>query len=432
MVAREKTVDSLPQSRQETFKKLLAIGSTSPVHQFKLLCTLAGGVVSLAGFGASVEDVDALCWLLATVRFGTWETTVTRHDTTETALTPAKLGSAAFLDALHGVHGVLARRGAVSLNLTGTLHHVNTLAFTPHGSGIYALRRAYRPERSHCVPLFKMDYKAVTPARCMEELSLALFFFWLPGVVIVAGLILALLSKTASIRRVAAVVTGASLLLVLSTPWTVPSSPSSAFGHFVGSVLGPCVLLAVGLHNVGFSGNVPVGRLSNNDRNAGIVMLTIGGGWLLAMHWGPLTPTYPSQVNGYWLVFWSTVVLVTPGVGAGLVVLVRTFGDQRRAEQRMLGMLALSLLLVGLAGLTVDGPTLSSSVFADALWLAAADVFGMVVGLGAATVVLALVLVMYERQMTPPPVASGPSERDLERVTNILQSNLPGGDSDRD
>lgn len=432
MVAREKTVDSLPQSRQETFKKLLAIWSTSPVHQFKLLCTLAGGVVSLAGFGASVEDVDALCWLLATVRFGTWETTVTRHDTTETALTPAKLGSAAFLDALHGVHGVLARRGAVSLNLTGTLHHVNTLAFTPHGSGIYALRRAYRPERSHCVPSFKMDYKAVTPARCMEELSLALFFFWLPGVVIVAGLILALLSKTASIRRVAAMVTGASLLLVLSTPWTVPSSPSSAFGHFVGSVLGPCVLLAVGLHNVGFSGNVPVGRLSNNDRNAGIVMLTIGGGWLLAMHWGPLTPTYPSQVNGYWLVFWSTVVLVTPGVGAGLVVLVRTFGDQRRAEQRMLGMLALSLLLVGLAGLTVDGPTLSSSVFADALWLAAADVFGMVVGLGAATVVLALVLVMYERQMTPPPVASGPSERDLERVTNILQSNLPGGDSDRD
>ena len=265
----------------------------------------------------------------------------------------------------------------------------------------------------------------------MEEPSLALFFFWLPGVAIVAGLILALLSKTASVRRVAAMLTGASFLLVLSTPWTVPSSPSSAFGHFVGSVLGPCVLLGVGLHNIGFSGNVPVGRLSNNDRKAGIVMLVLGGAWLLAMHWGPLTPTYPSQVNGYWLVFWSTVVLVTPGVGAGLLVLVRTFGDQRLAEQRMLGMLALSLLLIGLAGLTVDGPTLSSSAFADALWLAAADVFGMVVGLGAATVVLVLVLVMYERQMTPPPVASGPSARDLERVTDILQSNLPGGESDR-
>ena len=281
------------------------------------------------------------------------------------------------------------------------------------------------------MPLFKIDYKAVTPARCMEEPSLALFFFWLPGVAIVAGLILALLSKTASVRRVAAMLTGASFLLVLSTPWTVPSSPSSAFGHFVGSVLGPCVLLGVGLHNIGFSGNVPVGRLSNNDRKAGIVMLVLGGAWLLAMHWGPLTPTYPSQVNGYWLVFWSTVVLVTPGVGAGLLVLVRTFGDQRLAEQRMLGMLALSLLLIGLAGLTVDGPTLSSSAFADALWLAAADVFGMVVGLGAATVVLVLVLVMYERQMTPPPVASGPSARDLERVTDILQSNLPGGESDR-
>ena len=431
MVAREKTVDSLPQSRQETFRKLLAIWSTSLVHQFKLLCTLAGGVMGLAGLGASVENVDALRGLFATIGFWTWETTVPRHDPTETALTPAKFGGAALLDALHGVHGVLARRGAVSLDLTGTLHHVNTSAFTPHGSGIYALRRAYRPERSHCVPLIKMDYKAVTLARCMEEQSLALFFFWLPGVAIVAGLILALLSKTGSVRRVAAMVTGASLLLVLSTPWTVPSSPSSAFGHFIGSVLGPCVLLGVGLHNVGFSGNVPVGRLSNNDRNAGIAMLVLGGGWLLAMHWGPLTPTYPSQVNGYWLVFWSTVVLVTPGVGAGLLVLVRTYGDERHAEQRMLGMLALTLLLVGLVGLTVDGPTLSSSAFADAMWLAAADVFGMVVGLGAAMVVLALVLVVYERQMTPPPVAQGPSEHDLERVTTILQSNLSGGESDR-
>lgn len=280
--------------------------------------------------------------------------------------------------------------------------------------------------------VFKMDYKAVTLARGMEEQSLALLFFWLPGVAIVGGLILALLSKTAPVRRVAAMVTGASMLLVLSTPWTVPSSPSSAFGHFVGSVLGPCVLLGVGLHNVGFSGNVPVGRLSNNDRNVGIGMLVLGGVWLLAMHWGPLTPTYPDQVNRYWLVFWSTVVLVTPGVGAGLLVLVRAFGDERHAEQRMLGFLALTLLVVGLAGLTVDGPALSSSAFADALWLAAADVFGMVVGLGAAMVVLALVLVVYERQVTPPPVASGPSERDLERVTNILQSNLLGGESDRD
>jgi len=220
--------------------------------------------------------------------------------------------------------------------------------------------------------------------------------------------------------------------LVLSTPWTVPASPSSTFGHFLGSVVGPCVLLGVGLHNIGFSGNVPVGRLSRNDRNAGIVMLVVGSVWLLAMHWGPLTPTYPNDVNGYWLVFWSTVVLVTPGLGAGLLVLVRTFGDERRTEQRRLGLLALSALLVGLAGLAVNGPTLLSSVFADALWLAAADVFGTAVGLSAALVVLALVLMMYERQIMSPPVADGPSEQDLERVNGILQSHVDGGGTGRD
>ena len=309
---------------------------------------------------------------------------------------------------------------------------MNTLAFTPHGSGIYALRRAYRGERNHCVPVFKMDYKATTHAQGMEGQSLALFLFWLPGVAIVAGSILALLSKNGTVRRIATAVAGASFVLVLSTPWTVPASPSSAFGHFLGSVVGPCVLLGVGLHNIGFSGNVPVGRLSRNDRNAGIVMLVVGSVWLLAMHWGPLTPTYPNDVNGYWLVFWSTVILVTPGLGAGLLVLVRTFGDERRTEQRRLGLLALSVLLVGLAGLAVNGPTLLSSVFADALWLAAADVFGTAVGLSAALVVLALVLMMYERQIMPPPVADGPSEQDLERVNDILQSHVDGGGTGHD
>lgn len=79
-----------------------------------------------ARFRAAVENVDALGRLFTTIGFGTRETSVTGHDTTESALTPAKLRGSLFLHSLHRVEGVLASRWAVAHNLTGSLHHVNT------------------------------------------------------------------------------------------------------------------------------------------------------------------------------------------------------------------------------------------------------------------------------------------------------------------
>jgi hypothetical protein len=126
VVAREKIVDSLPQSRQLTFRKLFVIFYTSLVNQFEFLSTLARGIVGFAGFSAPVENVNSLGWLFTTVRLWTWETTVSSHDTTETALTPAKFGGASLLNALNGVHGMLASRRTVALDLSGSLDHVNT------------------------------------------------------------------------------------------------------------------------------------------------------------------------------------------------------------------------------------------------------------------------------------------------------------------
>ena len=82
--------------------------------------------MGLAGFRASVEDVDALRGFFTTVRFWTRETTVSSHNTAETSLTPAKLRSSPFLYTLHRVEGVLAGGWTVAHNLTGSLHHMNT------------------------------------------------------------------------------------------------------------------------------------------------------------------------------------------------------------------------------------------------------------------------------------------------------------------
>ena len=78
------------------------------------------------GLRATVENVHSLGWLFTAVWFWTWETTVSSHDSTETSLTPTKFRSTSLFDALNGMQCVLASRGAVSLDLTGSLHHVNT------------------------------------------------------------------------------------------------------------------------------------------------------------------------------------------------------------------------------------------------------------------------------------------------------------------
>ena len=73
---------------------------------------------------ASKQDIYSLSWLFSTIRFWTWETTVSSHDAAETALTPAKFGGTSLLDALNGVHGMLTSRRTVALDLSGSLYHM--------------------------------------------------------------------------------------------------------------------------------------------------------------------------------------------------------------------------------------------------------------------------------------------------------------------
>ena len=156
----------------------------------------------------------------------------------------------------------------------------------------------------------------------MEEATQAFVFFWLAGLSVLTGMMLALFSKVGWHRRTGSGMVALGLLSLMATPWTLAFSPSSAFGHLLGSLIGPAVLLGVGFYQITFAGNVPVGRLTRTDRNVGVVMVIVGVLWLEAMHWGTITPTYPDTVNRYWLIFWPTMLLGTLAGACGAHVLV--------------------------------------------------------------------------------------------------------------
>ena len=262
----------------------------------------------------------------------------------------------------------------------------------------------------------------------MEEATQAFVFFWLAGLFVLAGTMLGLFSKSGGPRRVGSGMAVAGLLSLMATPWTLPFSPSSAFGHLLGSLVGPSVLLGVGFYLITFSGNVPVGQLSRADRKTGVVMVLAGVVWLEAMHWWVLTPTYPGEVNRYWLIFWPTMLLGVLACAAGAVALVGMVGEDRQQEQRLMSMLVVFSGLLLLLGATLDGPNVSHEQFASEILLAAADLFGVLVGAAVAVLVFALVLAVYESQQPAPHRLAPPTSEQLSQAASVIANNIGGGE----
>ena len=385
--------------------------------------------MGLAGLGAPVENIDALGWFFTAIGFGTWETTVPSHDPTEAALTPTKFRGSSLLHSFNGVEGVLASRGAVSLDLTGTLHHGNTSAFSPQRSGIYALRHAHCHQSAHCGVMSGILYKVLRPRCVMEEAIQAFAFFWLAGFLLVAGSTLALLSKDPRWRRSGAWGASIGLVSLLATPWTLSFSSSSAFGHLLGSLLGPGVLLAVGFYLIAFSGPVPVGRLSRADRYLGATMVVVAVVWLEGMHWWTFTPTYPESVNKYWLIFWPTFLQFTLSFASTAYVLIGIVSQGRRQERAFSLLLAVFILLLLGLSLSFDGSNVSKATFGRQLILAGADLFGLVVGAALAVLTFAVILYVYESQQVPPTVLAPPTPDQLNHASRVIAANVSGGET---
>ncbi|MEC7600028.1 MAG: hypothetical protein VYB23_01150 [Candidatus Thermoplasmatota archaeon] len=260
----------------------------------------------------------------------------------------------------------------------------------------------------------------------MEEATQAFVFFWLAGLFVLTGMMLALFSKVGWHRRTGSGMVALGLLSLMATPWTLAFSPSSAFGHLLGSLVGPAVLLGIGFYLITFSGNVPVGQLSRGDRRTGVAMVLVGVLWLEAMHWWVLTPTYPSEVNRYWLIFWPTMLLGVLACGAGAATVVGLVGEDRLQERRLMVMLAGFSAVLLLLGSVLDGPNVQHEVFASEVLLAAADLFGALVGAAVAVLVFAVVLAVYESQQPAPPQLAPPTADQLAQASTTIAKNLGG------
>ena len=91
-------------------------------------------------------------------------------------------------------------------------------------------------------------------------------------------------------------------------------------------------------------------------------------------------------------------------------------------------MLTLFSGLLLLLGAALDGPNVPHEQFASEVILAAADLFGALVGAAIAVLVFALVLAVYESQQPAPNLLAPPTTEQLAQASKVIANNIRGGD----
>jgi len=265
----------------------------------------------------------------------------------------------------------------------------------------------------------------------MEEILEAVVFFWLPMSMMALGTWINLSSKDDLTKNFGKIIFILGLIFVCVSPWTVPSSPSSAIGHLIGFIIGPSALLVLGIYLIIFSGNVPVGRLPGSDRKMGLISVFISFTWFSLMQWADFTPMYNgSEVNNFWLIFFPTFLIMLCSMSSLLSVSMLAVGDQRQRESKIMILLSLISMLMIIAGMNIDGQNISSETFREYFWLSVSDLFGILIGISMSILVFGLVIYVYESSINEPKSVPEPSKDELKLASQKIAQNIGGDESE--
>ena len=261
----------------------------------------------------------------------------------------------------------------------------------------------------------------------MDEIVEAALLFWLPFAFIPFGLWFSQVKSSIISSRIGYLIALFGVIFVLASPWTVPKSPSSAVGHLLGFIAGPTIMILIGLFKIAYSGNVPVGRLSINDRNFGLALFFIGIIWISLMHWWEITPVMSSgEINRYWLIFLPNLLisLTCLSLAGGLAML--SFGDSRTSESRYLFGTSIVSFAFLICAMNIDSTNIDAVGFREYVWLSIADLIGIVIGSVLAIICFASVIFVYENTLPKPKSIDAPTAEELSKISQVILDNIGG------
>ena len=272
-----------------------------------------------------------------------------------------------------------------------------------------------------------MLIRMIRCGRLMDSMLGAALLFWLPLLMIAFGI---WISSSLTKKYIGRGISFIGLAMVMISPWTTPESDSTAAGQLLLNLLIPVLVMCWGLYGMVFGGHVPVQRLPRSSRWIGLGVCIIAITSLGLMHWSIMTPMWRGEINPYWIVFWPTFLLFTISISSVASVSLLTLGTDRLDSALRLGVLGIVAATITIAAMTINGAITTAEAFREHLWMASADILGIVIGAGSAIVVFTIVIWTYENTQPTPSITTPPSAEEYEHVAAVIAENLGGADNE--
>jgi len=258
----------------------------------------------------------------------------------------------------------------------------------------------------------------------------AIIFFWLPGIALVTCVFYSLLKKNEVDKRRGVIGAFVCLILVLLSPWTLSESDSSAFGHLIGVLIGPLVLILLGMYNIIFSIQPGTFQIAKDERTLGQIMLLFGILWLFAYHWIGYTPSYDGEVNRYWIIFFTTMLILSPLLFFAFAVLVSILGHERKNVSWFMGLIGFIAFQVLVITMVLDGSSVSSLDFSQHLAVSLLEIIGYGIGFLLAAIVFSGIVSVYEKSLPMMAQLEPPNQEELKYAREVIKLHLEGGFED--
>ena len=240
--------------------------------------------------------------------------------------------------------------------------------------------------------------------------------FWLPLVTVMIGLLLVLTRNPRFIKMLGALLAFVGFCFILCSPWTLPESPSSAFGQLLMVIAGPTLLIVIT-----FVANIMEEELTNSKFGKFISAFSIMFGLLWFLLIWAIPPQWNNLTNPYWLNWWATFLLVhTTVLCLGTTIITK--GSVK------LGLISSLAGIILILAFSLNGSGGNSELeFRNSLVTGSLNLFGTLVGLAIGIIVWFKCIQFIENKRVIPPLMEPLNTDELKRVREIINSNIYGG-----
>lgn len=194
----------------------------------------------------------------------------------------------------------------------------------------------------------------------------ALDLFWFPMLVFTFGLVLSITRNHENIKKMGFFLTVIGVIFISITPFTLPDSPSSAFGQLISLIIGPIILLNIAIR---YSNRL---KINNFSEYLKLSLIVFAISWILLI-W-LIGPEINNSPNKYWQIW-----IIGIQISFALILFFHSYFEKRITSKFLFLILGISILLLNEERLNI--PNSSRFIFIDVFGVMIGTSIGIICGL---------------------------------------------------